>query len=95
MSHGGEDIKGVFVVRKSACVCGIAAPPPRLAAAHFVAALFGLKRTVRGVDAIIKLTHGRDGTHCPRTAALPPPRDVKCPHLRHNGENKILSGWHL
>lgn len=67
------------------------APPFRcLAAAHFVAALFGLKRAARGADAIIKLTHGRDGTHCPRTAALPPHRDAKCPHLRRNGENKSV-----
>lgn len=74
VSHGEGDIKGVFVVKKSACVCGIVPPPSRLAAAHFVAALFGLKRAVRGADAIIKLTHGRDGTHCPAHSIPPSPQ---------------------
>lgn len=65
---------GLCCEEERLCLRDSAPPPSRLAAAHFVAALFGLKRAVRGADAIIKLTHGRDGTHCPAHSIPPSPQ---------------------
>lgn len=59
-------IQGVIVGKNSARVCIRAAHnvPSRLSFLRFLPVLFGFKLSVRGGDAIIKLTHGYEEAHC-------------------------------